>query len=276
MYHSRTHIVEANEPYVPTPGIIAADVVIVDRNGIGVKHGLYFESGSETVDVTKFEWYGVKRTGLEFGEYINVLSESITTSRTTEYGIGSTVVVGRTYAFYYGAKIAKYTAVAGDTDADVLSGLSDAIDAILWGSFTVTTSLLTSTTMQVVIDTTAVEFRIFIGQEKWKYGYKCVLDAVEYIILNDVETIGAPTLPSPDLSYAFSDILAVPSTVQAYLYEPLSAITYVESANGTTEIYGVSSAGNVPFGECVISQSEQKVYFYENLNTGEIIKIFSK
>lgn len=276
MYHSRTYIVDANEPYVPTPGITGGDVVIVDRNGIGVKHSLNFESGSETVDVIKFEWYGVKRTGLEVGEYINVISQSITTSRTTVYGIGDTVVAGRTYSFFYGSNIAKYTAIAGDTNVDVLSKLKDAIDAITWGAFTVTTSLLTSTTLQVVADDIAVDFKIYIGSEKWKYGYKCELSGIVYIIMLDIETIGAPTLPSPDLSYAFSDLLAVPSTVRSYLYEPLSAITYNEIGSGTTDIYGISSSGNVPFGECVISQSEQKVYFYENLGIGEIIKIFSK
>jgi hypothetical protein len=275
-YRATTYNVSSVLPYVSVFDVIASKVLVVDRNGIGVKVASGFNAGSTTVDVIEFNWYAVKRQGLDTDEYINIISQTITTQRTTVYAIGATIVTGRTYSFYYGNNIAKYTAVAGDTSADVLSDLRDAIIGITWGAFTVTATLLTSTTLEIVISNTGVDFRIYIGQQKWKYGYKCVLNSKEYLISLDVETIAAPTLPIPELTYNFTDLLGISGSMQSYLQEPLSAITYTEFNDGTTEIYGISSSVNVPQGTCVIDEPAQRIYFDSNLGIGERIKVFQQ
>ena len=275
MYHSRTYRQDADVAYIATPGVIADNVVVVDRNGVGVKHAANFASGTTTVNVLTFNWFGVKRVGLASGEYMNVISTILTSTRTTVYEIGATVTTGRTYSVSYGNQIAFYTAIAGDDATDVRDGIKSAIDAVSWTGYTVTTSSVSTNKLSVVISNSGVDFRVYIGSKKYKKGYITEISSINYIIYE--ETATSPiTLPSLSISYAFGDLTAVPSTVQAYVYEPLTAITYTETASGTTDIYGIASSGNVPDGQCVISEPEQRIYFDAVMSIGEIIKVFSK
>lgn len=276
MYHSRTYINDAVNPWIAAPGIVAADVVIIDRNGIGVKHGSNFQAGTLEVDVYEFQWYGVKRTSLSANEYINIITQSVGATRITVYEIGSTVTVGRTYSFYDNNVIAKYTAIAGDDANDVRNGLVSAINAATWSGFTATVTNVSTTRLQVEISDPAKDFKIYIGQQKWKSGYFCTIDNVKYIIYSDSSTTSAPTLPAISISYAYGNLTPITGSVQSYNFEPLTGITYAETLEDTTDISGVSSAVNVADNTCVVSEGEQKIYFDADLGIGEIIKVFSK
>jgi hypothetical protein len=278
MYRSRTYKVIAEQTFVPIVGTFAADVVVVDRNGIGVKHTTSFAgSASVTEAVTSFSWYAVKRASLEANEYLNVVSLSVTTVRSILYEVGSNVVEGRTYSVYNNNVIAKYTAQAGDTATDVRNGLKSAIDAASWDGFTTVTSSVSTNRLSVDIDVTSKDLLIYLGQQKWKKGYTVDISGSIYLVDFVDSTTTEPALPTLESTYNFTDLTITPFGIEQYLREPLSGIVFSEASAGTTEIFGLAGAvGAVPFNTCVVYEPEQRIYFADTLALGEVIKVFQK
>ena len=277
MYRSRTYKVTDPQVYVPIVGTFAADVVVVDRNGIGVKHGTSFQGGSVTTDVDAFEWYGVRRTSLTSGEYLQVRSLSITTIRSFLLEVGPEVVEGRTYSLYNNNVIAKYTAQAGDTPEDVRDGLKLAIDSASWDGFTTTTADVDANRLSVDVSDPSKDLLIYLGQQKWKKGYTVEVSGQTYLVDLVDSTTSEPALPTLESTYNFTDLTLAPFGIGQYLREPLTAIVLDEYSAGTTALFGlVGAVGAVPFNTCVVYEPEQRIYFTDTLAVGEVIKVFQK
>ena len=276
MISARSYTVVERKSYIEVVNLINADVIIVDRNGIGIKHTSNFAGTSTTESVNSYNWYGVKRGSLASGEYLVPITVSIGATRVVLYEIGATVVSGKTYAVTYGGKVAKYTAQAGDDANDVRNGLDTAIIGETWTGFTVTTSQVSTNRLQVTFSDPAVEFLLYLGQQKWKKGYYTTINSVLYIIDSVENTSTEPSLPTLEVSYNFTDLTAVTISLQNYLREPLSAIEYSTASAGTTIINNTPGSGSVTFGECVLQEAQQRIYFSGNLEPNEIIKVFQK
>jgi len=275
MYGSRTYQVGAEQPYIDVVGMVAQDVVIIDRNGIGVRHTFAF-GGTQTADVYTYEWYGVKLGSLSSGNWLITISNSLSGgNRTIIYEFGPTPTVGSTYSVYYGSIIAKYTVQSGDNTAAVRNGLKAAIDAASWGT-TVTTSSVSTNRLQVNITGAVVNFTTQLGTQKFKKGRYVTLSGVNYIIIEQESLTAYPTFPSVAASYAFTSLTAIVGSVQNYLNEPLTASTYSASLTTTTQITGIPVVGSVTPGQAVVDESAQRIWFDSNLNIGEVIKVFQK
>lgn len=262
-------------PYIDTVGVVAQDVVIIDRNGIGVKHTFSF-GGTQTHDVYTYEWYGVRLGSLSSGNWLITLSTVLSGGiRTILYQFGPTPTVGSTYSVYYGSTIAKYTVQAGNNTAAVRNGLKAAIDAASWGT-TVTTTSISTNQLQVVIQGATVNFTTQLGTQKFKKGRYVTISGINYIIIEQESPTAYPTLPAVAASYAYTALTPIVGTVQAYLSEPLTASTYSASLTTTTQITGFPLVGSVNPGEAVVDESAQRIWFDGNLNFGEKIKVFQK
>lgn len=274
-YKATTFNVIESAEYVPVVGIIADDVLCVDRNGIGVRVA-EFGAGSDEVEAQVYEWYGVQRQTLVSNEYIIVLSDVVTTERSTLYEFGPNVQEGRTYSLYYSGYIAKYTAQAGDDASALRDGIKAALEAVSWPSFTVICTPESTNRLGIQISNPVVNFTIYIGRQKFKKGYWCVLNSTNYIIYGEEDFDNYPVLPALAINYMFSDLIPITGTIQNYLREPLTGIAYNSTSAGTTNIAAIPSGGLVPFNSCVIDEPSQRIYFSDVLGIGEKIKVFQK
>lgn len=275
MYKAIQYPVLNVQPYVEVAGITADNVIAVDRNGIGVEHLTYF-SGTQTVSVKTYLWYGVIQSTVNTNNTIITLTNSIVGSdRIIVYRIGTTPVAGTVYSVYYGNIIAKYAVQTGDTTQMVRDGLKAAIDGESWGT-TVTTTSIGTNRIQVDITGTTVNFQTQIGTQKYKKGYYTTIAGINYILV-EAEALNAyPTLPALGVSYAYNLLIPIAGTVEDYLYQPLSVYEYSESVTGSTDILAFPQLSGVQANKCVVDQNQQRVWFDANLNFGEIIKIFQK
>jgi hypothetical protein len=276
MVSVKTYIAPAAQSYVDTSGIVAADVMVVDRNGIGVKHSTQFNTGTSSQSIKAYQWYGVRPQTRPPGTYLIEISEVIgATDRTYVFRVGPTPTVGWTYTLYFGAILAVYTAQAGDTATDVRDGLVAAVNAQTWG-VSVTATAQSTNELEVVVDDTTTTLTNLVGKEKWKNGYYVTITGVNYIVLEQESTTSQPALPAVAASYNFTALNIMPSDIQTYLTEPLYITSFSESVAGTANINGVPIIGNVPANECVVYQFGQKIYFELPLLAGEIINVISK
>lgn len=275
MYGGKTYTVVTQQPYIDVLGVIATDVVVVDRNGIGVNHTTFF-TGTVNVSVKTYEWYGVVQSTVGVGNFLLTLSNSIVGSnRVIIYQVGASPVAGTVYSVYYGNIIASYVAQSGDTTQDVRNGLKAAIDGESWGT-TVTTTNISTNRLQVDITGTTINFTVQVGTQKYKKGYYTTIAGINYILVQAESTSTWPTLPALGVSYAYSLLVPISGTVEQYLNQPNTVYTYSESTTGTTDITAYPQVGSVPANKCVVDQNQQRVWFDANLNVGEVIKIFQK
>ena len=275
MYGGRSYTALAAQPYIDVVGLVASDVIVVDRNGIGVKHATVF-SGTENVSVKTYEWYGVKQETGTTSNYLMTLTNSIVGgNRVIVFRVGPTPVVGTVFAVYYGSIIAQYVVQSGDTTQDVRDGLKSAIDGQSWTT-TVTTTNIGTNRLQVDITGTDVDMAVQFGSQKYKKGYYTTIAGINYILVEAESTTAFPTLPALGVSYAYSLLVPITGTVEEYLSQPLTVYNYTESTTGTTDITAIPSVTGVTFNECVVDQNQQRVWFWENLAVGEKIKIFQK
>lgn len=276
MVSVKTYIAPAAQSYVDTSGIVAADVMVVDRNGIGVKHSTAFNTGTNGEDIKAYQWYGVRPQTRPPGTFLIEISEVIgATDRTYVFRVGPSPTAGWTYTLYFGAILAVYTAQAGDTATDVRDGLVAAVNAQTWG-VSVTATAQSTNELEVVVDDTTTTLTNLVGKEKWKNGYYVTITGVNYIVLEQESTTSQPALPAVSASYNFTALNIMPSDIQTYLTEPLYITSFSESVAGTANINGVPIVGNVPANECVVYQFGQKIYFELPLLAGEIINVISK
>ena len=276
MVSVKTYIVPASQSYVDTSGIVAADVMVVDRNGIGVKHSTAFNTGTSSQSIKAYQWYGVRPQTRPPGTYLIEISEVIgSTDRTYVFRVGPVPTAGWTYTLYFGAILAVYTAQAGDTATDVRDGLVAAVNAQTWG-VSVTATAQSTNELEVVVDDTTTTLTNLVGKEKWKNGYYVTITGVNYIVLEQESTTSQPALPAVAASYNFTALNIMPSDIQTYLTEPLYITSFSESVAGNANINGVPIVGNVPANECVVYQFGQKIYFELPLLAGEIINVISK
>lgn len=275
MYGARTYTVVAEQPYIDVVGVVSNDVVIVDRNGIGLQHTTFF-TGTLNVSVKTYEWYGVVQSTVGVGNFLLTLSNSIVGSdRVILYQVGASPVAGTVYSVYYGSIIASYVAQTGDTTQDVRDGLKAAIDGESWGT-TVTTTNISTNRLQVDITGTTVNFSVQVGTQKYKKGYYTTIAGINYILVEAESTSAYPVLPALGVSYAYSLLVPISGTVEQYLNQPNTVYTYSESTTGTTDITAIPQVGSVPSNKCVVDENQQRVWFDANLNIGEIIKVFQK
>ena len=276
MVSVKTYIVPAPQSYVDTSGIVAADVMVVDRNGIGVKHSTAFNTGTSSQSIKAYQWYGVRPQTLPPGTYLIEISEVIgSTDRIYVFRVGPVPTAGWTYTLYFGSILAVYTAQAGDTATDVRDGLVAAVNAQTWG-VSVTATAQSTNELEVVVDDTTTTLTNLVGKEKWKNGYYVTITGVNYIVLEQESTTAQPSLPAVAASYNFTALTVMPSDIQTYLTEPLYITSFSQSVAGTANINGVPIVGNVPANECVVYQFGQKIYFELPLLAGEIINVISK
>jgi hypothetical protein len=71
-------------------------------------------------------------------------------------------------------------------------------------------------------------------------------------------------------------LIPVIGTVESYLNEPTVSYVYSDSITGSTDITAIPNAGSVPFSQCIVDQNQQRIWFSDNLDFGEIIKVFQK
>lgn len=274
-YKANTYTVIDALPYVPVVDVQEAKILVVDRNGIGVRLSPNFDNTPLAVDVYVYEWYGVKLGSLSSGNRLIVISNSIVSgNRTIIYEVGPTPIVGSIYSVFNGANYAKYKVQTGDGTTAVRNGLKTAIDAVSWG-FTVTTTAVSTNRLQLAITGTQ-NYTSQLGTEKYKKGRYCFIQGTYYLINELESTTAMPTLPALAASYNFPALTALVSTPQIYLSEPLTTIIYSASLVGTTNILGVSSSVNVPANTCVLDEPNQRLYFDADLALGEKIKVFQK
>lgn len=278
MYKAYQFTVTDVQPYLPIFGIYASDVLVVDRNGIGIKHSTNF-GGSAVFTVYTYEYYQVKQITISSGNYLIPVVDEIVFSpsieRTMVFEVGPTPTVGVVYSLYFDQVVAKYKVQVGDTTEDVRDGLESAVNAASWGTTIVVTPLYTNQ-LQLVITGDTVYPRYQLGQEKYKKGYYVIIDGYYYILYQAESFIAYPILPSIAVSYSINSITKLIGNVEGSLYEPYSQYFYSTSVGGSTEITDIPTIGSVNPGECVIDVFNQKIWFDANLNFGEIIKLFTK
>lgn len=274
MYKANSYQAVSEDPFIQVSGMALLDLIVIDRNGIGIKYSSTFNN-IQITNVYTYEWYGVKTGTLTGGNYLIALY-NITTAFNREilYEFGPTPVEGTVYSVYNGSNVAKYTVQSGDTDGDVRDGLKAAIDATVWG-FNVTTGSVSYNQLQVNIDTLD-DLIIKLGAEKFKKGRYVILDNINYIVVEAESDTGYPSIPVVSASYDYVNLKQIADSIENYLFEPLTTYTYTDSLTQTTNITNVPGSGSVNPGECVIDELNQKIWFDGNLNAGEIIKVFQK
>lgn len=282
MYKAFQYKVQQSEPYIDLAGIYADNVVIVDRNGIGIKHDTTFSGGAIGVDVYTYLYYQVKATQITASDYIIPIYEDfVIDPRSLEvvYEFGPTPTVGLVYSIYFGNLVAKYKVVTGNTTMHVRDAIKAAVDALIFPvGATVTTASVSTNRLQINLTGNFVYPTIQLGQEKYKKGYYSQYQSKYYILYEAESTTAFPTLPAVAASYALNAVTLLPLGVTplGYLSEPNTQYTYSDSVTNTTTLTEIPAIGNVPMGECVIDYYNQRIWFDGNLNVGEIIKIFQK
>ncbi len=261
-------------PYVETNSIVATKVLVVDRNGIGVKHNIGFNANPTNLPVTQYNWYGVKNKTLTVGSGIFLLLNisNILVGRIMLFQFGDVVTVGDTYIFWYGQTFTKYTVLTGDTVENVRNAIKLGIDTKTWGS-TINTSSISTNQLQISTSNKDFIFSYKLGSQLWQKGYYLLYNSLEYFIYQANSVLSEPVLPAVLASYPFSTLIYADPNSYTYLYDPLSIIFYSTSAAGTTNVTGIYTSGNVPPNECVVNETEQRIYFDASLNIGEIIKV---
>lgn len=275
MFKTKTYNVNAVSNYIDVSGIVGNNVLIVDRNGIGIRPLTLFGS-TTNVTVYTYEWYGIKYDTISAGDYIIIISDILTiTHREYTFEFGPNPTVGVTYSVYNDNNIASYKVQSGDTTEDVRNGLKGAIDAASWGTYVSTTSISTNR-LYVLITGFEVSMEPRLGKEKYKKGYFCELLGDKFFIYQAEAASAFPVLPAIQASYNYSTLVSAFGTIEGSLEEPNTVYTYSDSSSGSTNIIGAPIGTTVAVNTCVIDESAQKIYFNENLNFGEIIKVFQK
>ena len=274
MIGASTYTNGVTRPYINVSGIDAQDVIVVDRNGIGVKHITYFP-GSEETDLITYEYYGVQAATPTSTNDLKVLSSFVSGGdRQIILRVGDIPIAGYVYEVYNGSTIASYLVQTGDTTEDVRDGVIAEIDATSWGTTVVCTPIGTN---RIQIDITGtLDLFTSIGTQIFKKGYYVIISTVSYIVEQKTDPLTWPTLSTPPTSLAYTLLTALTTSVETYLTDPLSTYTYNETVTGTVEITAVPSSSNVPFNQCVIDELQQKVWFHDDLSYGEIIKLIYK
>ncbi|NBW20283.1 MAG: hypothetical protein EBR82_71180 [Caulobacteraceae bacterium] len=85
MYGARTYNIVAVQPYIDVVGIVAGNIVIIDRNGIGIKHSTAF-GGTQTANVYTYEWYTTVTTTSVSTNRLRVNITGATVNLTTQLG----------------------------------------------------------------------------------------------------------------------------------------------------------------------------------------------
>jgi len=282
MYKALAYKVVISQPYISIAGVYAANVTIVDRNGIGIKHGTTFSGGAIGVDVYTYLYYQVKPTQITANDYIIAITENFVLdprSIDTVYEFGPSPTVGLIYSIYFGNLVAKYKVQAGNTVQDVRNGIEAAINALAFpGGTTVTTTAISGNRLQVQITGDFTYPTIVLGAEKYKKGYYSEYAGKYYMLVEAESTTAFPNLPAVAANYAINAVTVLPLNVTplGYLSEPNATYTYTDSVTNTTTLTEIPAIGNVNPGECVIDYYNQRVWFNGNLNVGETIKIFQK
>lgn len=262
--------------YIPVSGVVAEDVVRVQRSGKAIRFRDTFDSGPIDVDCYKFEWTGVDTSiTLDPGAYILQVTNSVTTVRTVVYEFGPTVGVGYVYFFGVGSEQVLYVANPLDTAEDVRDGIDAALNSYSWTGFTITTVPFGTDNLRVTFSDTT-DFVTKIGRISYKSGYYCTISGEEYLIYYDDDPNAMPTLPGLNAAYNFDELTLMPDGIEVYLSDPYTTPYYVETLEGVAAISGVPGSDTVPDQYCVIDEANQRVYFWENLNIGEVIKIVQK
>jgi hypothetical protein len=190
------------------------------------------------------------------------------------YEFGPTVGVGYVYVFVNGTQQAQYAAAPLDDAEDVRDGVEAALNAVSWTGFTITTLALGTNRLRVTFSNTE-DFTFFIGRTTYKTGYYCTISGIDYLIYYNDSPTGYPVLPALDPSYNFLDLTEM-GDIETYLAEPFTVPTYSETFVDVVSISEVPGSANVPDQFAVIDEANQRVYFWENLNIGEVIKIMQK
>lgn len=275
MLSTKTYTVGVSRPYVNVSGVDSDKVIVVDRNGIGVKHITYFP-GSEVVDLITYQYYGVKTETPTLTNDLKVLSNFVSgTDRQIILRVGDTPIAGYVFSVFYDSIIASYLVQSGDTAEDVRDAIIAAIDNESWGTTVVCTPIGTNR-IQIDITGTTVNLQTKIGSQIYKKGYYVKINGISYIIEEKTDPNGYPTLSIAPTSLAFSLLIPIATSVEVHVTDALSAYTYSESSSSTVEITAIPSKTNVPFNQCVIDEALQQVWFPDDLSYGETIKIFEK
>lgn len=276
MFRSLSFVSASASDFIPVSGVVAGNVVRIQRNGVGVRFTDTFESNPVDVDGFEFNWSGVDTSiTLDSGAYISQLTNSVTSFRTVVYEIGPTVGVNYVYLFQNGTQQAIYAAAPLDDAEAVRDGLETAINAVTWTGFTVTTLALGTNRLRVTFSDTS-DFQTFIGRITYKAGYYCTIESDDYLLYYAESPTGFPTLPGIDAGYNFADITLLPGGIRAYVDDPNSIPSYSETFAGLVAISGIPGSPTVPDQFAVIDGTNQRIYFWENLNIGEVIKVFQK
>lgn len=282
MYKAFPFKVAVSQPYIDLAGIYADNVVIVDRNGIGIKHSTTFSGGAIGVDVYTYLYYQVKATQITANDYIIPITEDFVIdprSLDVVYEFGPTPTVGLVYSIYFGNLVAKHKVVTGNNTMAVRDAIKAAVDALTFPvGATCTTTSVSTNRLQISLTGDFVYPIVQLGQEKYKKGYYSQYQSKYYILYEAENSSAYPSLPAIAASYNINSVTLLPLGVTplGYLTEPNSQYSYSDSVSDTTTLTGIPAIGNVPMGQCVIDYYNQKIWFDANLNVGETIKIFQK
>ena len=127
MITSRSYTVEFEQDYMPVISIVASNVLVVDRNGIGVRHDASFQGAPTVANIKSFQWRGL---------YTNFVSTADFFIRITNLGnltstwlIGPAPTPGVAYVIWLGDLTAFYITQTGDNVTNVRNGLVSAVNA---------------------------------------------------------------------------------------------------------------------------------------------------
>ena len=273
MITSRTYQVVDEVAYIPVVSIVASDVLVVDRNGIGVRHDASF-TGSQSEDVLSFQWLGISLSVVTAGDYFIRISNLGNLTQT--WLLSPVNTPGVVYIIWLGDKAAFYIVQPGDTTAQVRNALVTRVNAVSWG-FTATATAVGTDKIRIV--TSVPTFWAYsLGKPIYKSGLYTIIDVTGYMITEAQSNTGYPAIPAKAASYQFADLSEMPNGLAEFLRVPNQAHYTISQTNlGSTNILNVPSiAGAVPAGQCVINQSEQRIYFDAPLAFNEIIKVITK
>ena len=279
-YHFLNDI--ADRATVGTPSIALADLLEVSRNGIGMQAGTY---ANETVAcmITEYQRRSSNTNTASVNKYIIAVSNIPTVSnRTVVYEFGPLVEAGDTYRFEQNFLVgAQYVAQALDTATDVRNNVKTQIDGTTWSGFTTTTSSISTNRLQVVYSTpfsSLSTFIVFGVKYLFQAGYYVeIAGKGDYLILNSNSYTGFPTLPSMSGTYAFGDLVRMPSGIIPFINNP----NYIQDSYGTTvlvptNVTGVPTASSLGAGRYVYDELSAVLTFAEPLQPGEYIKMLYK
>ena len=274
MITSRSYTVEFEQDFIPVVSIVTTDVLVVDRNGIGVRHDASFQGSPTVATIKSFQWRGL---------YTNFVSTADFFIRITNLGnlsstwlIGPAPTTGVAYVIWLGDITAFYITQSGDDVTDVRDGLVAAVNAASWG-FSVTCTAVGADKIRIV--TAAQTFWAYsMAKVVYKSGLYVTLSGSDYMISESQSGTGYPAIPAKVANYDFGDLVLMPSGLLQWLRVPSqAAYSLIEANLGTSNINNIPTVpGAVPVGECVIDQAQQRIYFDGILNYGEKIKVISK